>query len=95
MNSETPKIPQYKIDQRVRDKRLHSARLIASDDVNMPLEGKDANQFRAIQGSGYVAHEGEAFVRRARPKVKGKAAKKAWKKARHAARERIGNSSTP
>lgn len=85
----------YKDQQRADAARVKSARIIAGADVNSPIEGEVGYQHRAIQNSGYVAREGESFVRRAIPKVKGKAAAKAAKKARHAARkesQRVGNS---
>jgi len=85
----------YRIDQAEQRKRLNRLRQIGGEDVDAPLKGKDANQHRAIKDSGYIAREGEPFVRRAIPKVKGKAAKKAHKKARHQQRKRIGNAGTP
>jgi hypothetical protein len=86
---------QYKIDQAEQRKRLNRLRQIAGEDVLAPIEGTKGFQHRAIQNSGYVAREGEPFVRRAIPKVKGKAAKKLHKKQRHQQRNRIGNAGTP
>jgi hypothetical protein len=91
---EVTKFMQDQIESKARMGQHRVGRTIAGADVISPLppERKIAGfQHRAIKDSGYIAVRGEPFVRRATPKVKGKAAVKAAKKARHAARNRIGN----
>lgn len=82
----------YQIVQQQAQARRKQARMIAGADVTTPLpretDGKPKFQHRALEHSGYIARQGEPFVRRAIPKVKGKAAKKQHKRARHAARNR-------
>lgn len=66
-------------------------RILTGPDSDAPRpDGRPAPQHRAVAGSGYITREGEAFARRAIPKVKGKAAAKAAKKARRLQRERAG-----
>ena len=72
-------------EQRLADRQyLRQGRVLAGPDVDMPLVQKGhqlAFQARALEGSGYIAREGEAFVRRVQPKL-GKVARKAEKRRR-------------
>ena len=97
-NAEVPEWRRRQIAWRQRMDQLRVGRTIAGADVNDGLKRSErdpAFQHRAIKDSGYVAHQGEPFVRRAVAKVKGKAAKKAAKKLRHKLRAQIGNAGNP
>lgn len=78
----------YKLDQQNTRARLRQERQIGGLDESAPLKGRPGNyQARAVKDTGYVAHEGEPFLRRERPKVRGKAARRADRKARQLARQ--------
>lgn len=81
----------------LRDPDGPRERVLTGTDPNLCIQGGVAHgspQHRAVEGSGYVTREGEAWVRREAPKVKGKAARKAAKKLRHRQRAR-GATGTP